>query len=134
MKTVIYTALAAFLLGLPGVAVAQQHQPELIAVAAASNSLSSQVSGRPGQSPLFLLFDMQGRFIEAVENPYKNVKGNAGIPTIDFLKGRGVKVIVAASMGSKIGEEMQSRGMQPIEFAGPVADAVKRAVESMTRK
>ncbi len=134
MKTIIYAALAALLLLIPDLAVAQQRPPELIAVAAASNDLSSPVSGRPGQSPLFLLFDMQGRFIEAVENPYKNVKGNAGIPTVDFLKSKGVKVIVAASMGSRIGEEMQSRGMQPMEFAGSVGDAVKRAVELMKKK
>jgi len=134
MKTIIYAALAALLLLIPDLAVAQQNPPELIAVAAASNSLSSPVSGRPGQSPMFLLFDMQGRFIEAVDNPYKNVKGNAGIPTVDFLKSKGIKVIVAASLGSKIEQEMKSRGIQPIEFTGPVGDAVKKAVALMTRK
>lgn len=134
MKTLTYAVLAALLLAVPGLAVAEQRQPEMIAVAAASNDLSSPVSGRPGQSPLFLLFDMQGGFIEAVENPYKDVKGNAGIPTVDFLKSKGVKVIVAASLGSRIEQVMQSKGMQPIEFAGQVRDAVKRAVELMKKK
>lgn len=133
MKPILYAALAALLLLIPGLAVAQQRPPELIAVAAASSDLSSPVSGQPGQSPLFLLFDMQGRFIGAVDNPYKNVKGNAGIPAVDFLKSKGVKVIVAASLGSKINEEMQSRGIQALEFSGQVKDAVKRAVELMKK-
>ena len=133
MKALIYAALAASLLATQGLASAQQSQRELIAVAAASHDLSSPVSGRPGQSPLFLLFDMQGRFIEAVDNPHKNDKGNAGIPTVDFLGSKGVKVIVAASLGARIVEVMQSKGIQPMEFAGSVGDAVKRAVKLMKK-
>jgi hypothetical protein len=45
------------------------------------------------------LFDKQGTFVEAVDNPYKD-GANAGIPTIDFLAAKGAKVVVAEGFGA----------------------------------
>ena len=76
-----------------------------------------------------MVFDKQGRFVEVVDNPYKDA-GNAGIPTLDFLAGKGVKTVVAEGFGPKIVEVMKSKDMRPVEFKGNARDAVKKALES----
>ncbi len=100
----------------------------MVAVAASNKTASASVSSQAGRSPFFLLFDKQGTFVEAVGNPYKDA-GNAGIPTLDFLAGKGIKVLVAEGFGSKIVEVMKSKGMRPVEFKGNATDAVKKALE-----
>jgi predicted Fe-Mo cluster-binding NifX family protein len=100
----------------------------MIAVAASNKTVSASVSSQAGRSPFFLLFDKQGTFVEAVDNPYKDA-GNAGIPSLDFLASKGVKVLVAEGFGSKIVEVMKSKGMRPVEFKGNAKDAVKKALE-----
>jgi predicted Fe-Mo cluster-binding NifX family protein len=87
------------------------------------------VSSQAGRSPFFLLFDRQGRLVEAVANPYKDA-ANAGIPTLDFLAGKGVKTVVAEGFGSRIVEVMKSKGMRPVEFKGNAGGAVRKALES----
>jgi len=64
-----------------------------------------------------------------VANPYKD-SGSAGIPTLDFLAGKGVKAVVAEGFGPKIVEVMESKGMRPVEFKGNARDAVKKTMES----
>jgi predicted Fe-Mo cluster-binding NifX family protein len=120
--------LAALLLLSSGFVLAQQSRSDMIAVAASNKTPSASVSSQAGRSPFFLLFDKQGTFVEAVDNPYKDA-GNAGIPTLDFLAGKGVKVLVAEGFGSRIVEVMKSKGIRPVEFKGNAQDAVKKALE-----
>jgi len=128
MKKLISTGFAALLLVTSGFGLAQQTRSEMVAVAASDKTASASVSSQAGRSPFFLLFDKQGTLVEAVDNPYKDA-GNAGIPTLDFLAGKGVKVLVAEGFGSRIVEVMKSKGMRPVEFKGSAGDAVKKAMD-----
>jgi predicted Fe-Mo cluster-binding NifX family protein len=127
MRKLIF-AVASLLLLISGAVFAQSSKSDMIAVAATGNTPSASVSSQAGRSPFFLLFDRQGVLVEAVDNPYKNA-GNAGIPTLDFLASKGVKVVVAEGFGSKIVEVMRGKGMRPVEFKGSAKDAVRKALE-----
>ena len=128
MRKLISAGLAAWFLVTSGFVFSQQNRSDMVAVAASDKTASAPVSNQAGRSPFFLLFDRQGTFVEAVDNPYKDA-GNAGIPALDFLAGKGVKVLVAEGFGSKIVEVMKSKGMRPVEFKGNAKDAVKKALE-----
>jgi len=128
MKKLIFAGLWALLLATSIPALAQQDKSPAIAVAANGNTPSAAVGNQPGRSPFFLFFDKQGAFVTAANNPYKDA-GNAGIPTLDFLASKGVKVLVAESYGPKIVEVMKEKGIRPVEFRGSVRDAVKKALE-----
>ena len=43
-----------------------------IAVATDEKAANAPVSNRMGRSPFYLLFDGQGRLVEAIENPFRN--------------------------------------------------------------
>jgi len=128
MKRLFLACLWGLLLATSVPALAQQSKSPTIAVAANGNTVSAAVGNQPGRSPFFLLFDKQGVFVEAANNPYKDA-GNAGIPTLDFLASKGIKVLVAESYGPKIVEVMKEKGIRPVEFRGSVKDAVKKALE-----
>jgi predicted Fe-Mo cluster-binding NifX family protein len=128
MKNLIFACLGALLLTATTFVLAQQGNARMIAVAANGNTISASVGSQPGRSPFFLFFDKQGTFVEAVNNPYKDA-GNAGIPTLDFLASKGIKVLVAESYGPKIVEVMKEKGIRPVEFKGSAKDAVKKALE-----
>jgi len=128
MKKIISAFLAVSLL-LSGPVLAQQNTSNMIAVAASDKTASAAVSSQAGRSPFFLLFDKQGRLVEAVSNPYKD-SANAGIPVLDFLAGKGATVVVAEGFGSRIVGEMKSKGMRAVEFKGNAKDAVTQALGS----
>ena len=128
MKPLAITLLAIFHLMTSGIVLAQQNRSVMVAVAANGNTVSASVGNQPGRSPFFLFFDKQGAFVEAVNNPYKDA-GNAGIPTLDFLASKGIKVLVAGWFGPQIVETMKGKGMRQVVFTGSVKDAVKKALE-----
>jgi len=111
-----------------GLVIAQQTKSEMVAVSAIDKTTSAAVSSQAGRSSFFLLFDKKGVLVEALDNPYKD-GGNAGIPTIDFLAGKGVTVLVAESFGSRIVDVMKSKGMRAVEFKGSAKDAIKKTLE-----
>ena len=127
MKKLIFPGVAALLLVMSASLFAQQSKSDMIAVAANGKTVSASVSSQAGRSPFFLLFDKQGAFVEAVDNPYKDA-GTAGILTLDFLASKGAKVLVAEGFGSKIVEVMKEKGMRPVEFKGNAKDAVQKAL------
>jgi predicted Fe-Mo cluster-binding NifX family protein len=128
MKKLIFACLWMLVLATLVPVLAQPGKSPTIAVAANGNTVSASVGNQAGRSPFFLFFDKQGAFVEAANNPYKDA-GNAGIPTLDFLASKGVKVLVAEGFGSKIVEVMKEKGMRPVEFKGSAKDAVRKALE-----
>ena len=128
MKKFIFAGIAVLLLATAGFALAQQGSTPVIAIAANGKLPSDSVSSQAGRGSFFLFFDSQGTFIEAVDNPYKDAR-NAGIPALDFLASKGVKVPVAQSFGSRIVVVMKDKGIRSVEFNGIAKDAVKKALE-----
>ena len=129
MRKFVFACLCTLLLGASALALAQQTKSPLVAVAANGNTVSASVGNQPGRSPFFLFFDKEGAFVEAVSNPYKD-SGNAGIPTLELLAGKGIKVLVAGSFGGRIVEVMKEKGIRPVEFKGSAKDAVKKALDT----
>ena len=129
MKKYVGASVAVLLLLTCGGVLADQDKSEKIAIAASGRLPTASVSGQPGRAPYFLFFDTQGRFVEAVGNPYKDA-GGAGISAVDFLAGKGVTVLVAESYGPRIVEVMQGKGIRAVTFTGTAADAVKKLVSA----
>lgn len=128
MKKLIFAGLWALSLAMSGHALAQQGKSPTIAVAANGNTVAASVGNQPGPSPYFLFFDKQGALVEAVNNPYKNAD-SPGPPVLDFLAGKGIKVLVAGWFGPQIVEVMKGKGMRQVVFNGSAKDAVKKALE-----
>jgi len=165
MKKVISVALT-ILFFVTGLAFAAQK--EKIAVASDEKSIAGPVGFRTGQSSFYLLFDGNGKFIEAIDNPFKDAGGNAwrrsgksaidslrfdekegltgevktlsreereGIwnPMLEFLRSKGITVVVAEQFGYEIVQAMKEKGITCVEFKGQTADAAKKALQSVEK-
>ena len=109
---------------------AQQENEMRIAVASEGKQLTSNVSTLAGRSPYYLICNSTGKFIEVVENPYKDVRGGAGTSIAYYLSEKGVTIIIAEIFGNKMINAMKSKGITFYEFKGIANEAVKKILNS----
>ena len=83
-----------------------------IAVAAEGKTPTAEVSGVSGRSPYFLIFDGDGKLLEAVDNPYKEAQRGAGPSVVPFLAQKGADFVVAGKFGENMIQTMKSNGIQ----------------------
>jgi len=100
-----------------------------IAVAASDKTTEASVSNEAAKCPYYLIFDSKGKLTEVIDNPYGDASGGAGPSAANFLAKRGVTIVVAGNIGSKMINTLKNNGMTHFEFKGTVGDAVKRALE-----
>ncbi|HPC74602.1 MAG TPA: NifB/NifX family molybdenum-iron cluster-binding protein [Syntrophales bacterium] len=127
MKKTGLFILAAFIL-MTNPACAGDHGK--IAVAAENKTVAADVSGVAARAPHFLIFDGSGKFLEAVDNPYRSAGGGTGTAVVSFLAQKGVTVIAAGAFGENMIRAMKNRGMGYLEFSGNAEGAAKKALES----
>jgi predicted Fe-Mo cluster-binding NifX family protein len=104
-------------------------QSTTIAVAAADKTPGAAVTDQAGSAPYFLVFDQKGKFLEALENPYKNAE-SPGPSIVNYLAGKGATVMVGGGFGPKIVEVMKGKGITAVSFKGSAQDAVKKVLQS----
>ena len=97
-----------------------------IAVASDGKSVSSAVSSVAARSSSFLIFDGNGKFVEAINNPHKEVGRGAGPLVVNFLAQKGINAITAQSFGKKMVDAMEANGIAHFEFKGNADDAVRK--------
>ena len=101
-----------------------------IAVAAEGKTAAAKVSGVAARAPYFLIFDGSGKFLEAIDNPYKTAKGGAGTSVVPFLAEKGATVVVAGEFGENMIQAMKGKGMRYLEFKGSAEEALKKVLEA----
>jgi len=101
-----------------------------IAVASVGKTAAAEVSGVAARSPYFLIFDVDGALLEAVDNPYKAAKGGAGPSVVPFLAQKDVAFVVAGEFGEKMIQAMQAQGIGYLEFSGSAEAALKKVLEA----
>ena len=102
---------------------------KLYAIASNSPSVESQVSNQAARAPHYLLFDDVGNILEASVNPVSDAAGHAAPQAVEFLAGKGVSGLVAASFGHKMLSELAARGIDQFEAQGPVEAAIRTYLE-----
>lgn len=118
-----------FVLALTASGFAAPSDKTRIVVASNGNTAASAVSPVAARGLYFLIFDGQGAFIEALNNPHKNAGGGASALVVDFLSGKGATTIVAGTFGDKMVAAMKAKRINYLEFKGTAADAVKKVVQ-----
>ncbi len=101
----------------------------LIAVASEGKTIESDVSERAARCRYFLLFDGEGNLKNAVENPFKEKRGSAGVSVVELLAERNVTVVVAGMFGDKMQAALETNEIAFTEFSGSVEDAVKHVLK-----
>ena len=101
----------------------------IIAVASEGETLKDSVSSVAARCPYYLIVDGKGKLSEAVENPYRDKRGGAGVSAADFLDGRNVTLVVAGSIGDKMRDALETHEISFFEFEGSVEEAIRKILE-----
>lgn len=89
MKKMMILILVLAVMG-PLVVSAGEKGAGIIAVSSDGKTITDPVGFRMGRSSYYLLFDGQGKFLEAIDNPFKdagaNAAGRSGKSAVDSLR------------------------------------------------
>jgi predicted Fe-Mo cluster-binding NifX family protein len=101
----------------------------IIAVASDGETLEAAVSHLAARGSYFLIVDGEGKLLEAVENPYKDTRGGAGVSAANFLAEKNVTIVVAGNFGNKMRDALTAQEIAYFEFEGIAEDAIKKILE-----
>ena len=103
---------------------AGQEETVKIAVAATDRSPASPVCKQAARCPYYLCYNEGGKFLGAIDNPYTNVRRQAGPLAVKFLSQQGVTIVVAKDFGSKMIAALGKKGLKYFIYQGNAGDAV----------
>lgn len=106
----------------------QEEKTKKIAVASEGEMIDSQVGSQGARGSWLLFFDEKGQLTEALENPYQQRRGDAGLKCTELLAERGVTVFVAGNIGDKMAEALESEDIVFIAFSGTVKEAIAHVI------
>ncbi len=119
-----------FLFFLVGLAISASADSMKIAVAATGPEKTATISKLAGRSPFFLFFDGKGNFLEAVENPSKDLSGGAGRSTASLIAKKGATLIIAGDIGHKMKQALKEYQIEHTEKTGVAHDVVKTIIQN----
>jgi len=105
----------------------------VIAVASDGETLEAAVSHLAARGSYFLIVDGEGKLLEAVENPYKDTRGGAGVSAAKFLAKKNVTIVIAGNFGNKMKDALKAQEIAYFEFEGIVEEAIKKILENEGR-
>ena len=101
----------------------------IIAVASDGKTLDAAVSQLAARAPYFLMVDGEGKLMEAVENPYKDTRGGAGVSAAHLLAEKNVTTVIAGNFGNKMIGVLKAQEIVFFEFEGIAGEAIKKMLE-----
>lgn len=97
-----------------------------IAVTAMTPDLEGTVDPRFGRCPYLLFVDTDTLEFEAVENPFIEASGGAGIQAGQLVASKGVKAVLTGSCGPNAYQTLTAAGIEVVTgVSGPIRAAVK---------
>ena len=98
-----------------------------IAIAANNKNENSEISGRGGRAPYYLIFNEKGELKETISNPFAVGGGGAGFAAAKMLADKSVDVFVAAAVGGNMVGALEERGIKYCEKTGTAEQAAREA-------
>ena len=105
-----------------------------IAIAAVSDSVTSEISRVAGRAPYYLIFDGNGVFLKSLINPYQNQRGGASSGVLGILIEESVKTVVAGKFGDKMTKHLKANKIEYHENAGIAKEILEIIIQNKRSK
>ncbi len=96
-----------------------------IAVPATVKSKDASISKETGRASVFLFFDANGHFLEAMDNPARDQQGGVSRTVIALLAAKGVTLIIAENIGDKMKQALNDHHIKYVINTGAADNAVQ---------
>ncbi|MGD9346926.1 MAG: NifB/NifX family molybdenum-iron cluster-binding protein [Candidatus Aminicenantes bacterium] len=126
---IIFIFILVFILGAQPIIGENGDQPKKIAIASDGETTDSQVGRQGARCRWLLFFDEDGELTEALENPYWQQRGSAGINCAELLADKKVTVFIATNIGNKMAGVLDEKDITFISHSGTVEEALKEVLE-----
>lgn len=113
-----------------GLAISAYADSMKIAVAATGPEKTAAISQQAARSPFFLFFDSRGNFLEAVENPLKDLPGGAGQRAASLIAKKGATLIIAGNIGDKMKEALREYQIEYTKETGVAYYVVQTIIQN----
>lgn len=97
-----------------------------ICITSQGKDLNSEIDPRFGRCSYFIFIDTETLNYEAVENPWKEASGGAGIQAAQFVAQKGVKKVVTGRVGANAEMVLRKAGISIVEGSGRIDDIIKK--------
>ena len=94
-----------------------------IAVASEGKDLDSEISGRGGRAPFYLVFE-EGKLIETIKNVFAAGGGGAGFSVAYMLADKKVNLVISGKVGGNMISALKEKGIEFREESGKVSGVV----------
>jgi len=102
----------------------------MIAVSSDGNSLSSMIASRFARAAFFLIFDDEGKLLEAMPNDTSDVAHGAGGRAVQLLSAKKITSVVGPMFGPNACVALKAAGIKAFEARDiTVEDAVKKVLQ-----
>ena len=126
-RIILFSLIITFLV--PVLTHAAEMDTKRIAVASEEKTLTAPVSEQAARCSYYLIFNSAGKYVEVINNPYKDARGGAGPSAANFLAQKGVTLVVAETFGNKMIAAMETKNIKYFEIKGNADEAVKKVLK-----
>jgi len=100
---------------------------DVTVIASEGDTLSSNVSLNASRSDYYIFIDEKGNTLEVLNNSFKDIKGGASSKLVDMLKNKQVSHFVAANLGDKLENALNSNKIKYTIFNGSVNAYIQKS-------
>ncbi len=98
---------------------------DITVVASDGNTLNATISSEASRCAYYVYFDSEGKVLEIVQNPHKDVHGGASSKLLAMLKEKKVSHMIAANFGDKLIGYLEENHIKYTVHKGDVNSAIQ---------
>ncbi len=102
---------------------------DIIAVASDGNSLNSNISSKASRCNYYIFLDENGKSLEVLKNPHKDVFGGASSKLIEMLRNKKVSHLIASSFGDKLTASLNSHNIKYTIYKGEINTFIENVIK-----
>ena len=98
---------------------------DITVVASNGNTLNAAISSEASRCAYYVYLDSDGKVLETVQNPHKDVQGGASSKLIAMLKEKKVSHMIASNFGDKLIGHLESNHIKYTLQKGDINSAIQ---------
>ena len=102
---------------------------DIIAVASDGDSFSSNISSKASRCNYYILIDENGKSLEVLQNPHKDVMRGASSKLIDMIQNKKVSHLIASSFGDKLTASLNSHNIKYTIYKGEINTFIENVIK-----
>ena len=98
---------------------------DTIVVASDGNTLNANISAEASRCAYYVFIDSEGKVLEMLQNPHKDVQGGASSKLVAMLKEKKVSHMIALNFGEKLIRHLESNHIKYTIYKGDINSAIQ---------